>query len=80
MSVNTYDWGVVAMGFCIKEWDTVHDLPCAAKDVADTYRHLTDSERVLFLQDAKEVVEQAIHLLQQTAEKVAAEMTELNDH
>lgn len=79
MSFNAHDWGVVAMGCGIKEWTAVPDLPSTAKAIADNYRTLSDSQKVMFLKDAKDGVDQAIHLLQQAAEKVAAEMAGFSD-
>lgn len=78
MSLNKDDWAVVAIGVGIKEDAYLLDAKIAALDIAGHYQTLTDGEKLEFLKDAKEGVEQAINLLQQAAEKVAAEMAELN--
>ncbi|QWL64880.1 hypothetical protein [Aeromonas jandaei] len=79
MSLSKHDWAVVAMGVGIKEDTYLLDAKITALDIAGHYQTLTDGEKLEFLKDAKEGVDQAIHQLQQAAEKVAAEMAAFND-
>lgn len=79
MSLNKDDWAVVAIGVGIKDDAYLLDAKIAALDIAGHYQTLTDSEKIEFLKDAKQGVEQAIILLQQAADKVAAEIAAFND-
>lgn len=78
MSLNKQDWAVVAMGIGIKEASSTPQASHTAIAIAGHYQTSAESEKLEFLKDAKEGVEQAINLLQQAAEKVATEMAELN--